>query len=789
MLSSNLFPQFLLLVGLNFINGMAGAVATEPPFRFADKVDSIPAGEFYDILKVGNDYWLAGESLTRLHGASNPVQIRDGRHTALVYDAAHRRIWYSGPEEIGYINEADSLGRGFPSDAGYIWELIRKDGRLWYFGSTGYGFFDLDNPSIHKQFEFEFVPRPVVSDPGPGSGQIFVGAAEGLYSISIDGHRLVLPVEKTGGMMTIWAHAVDETIICGTRESVYHWSGNPEDEPVQIPSQYGKYFQRGISNSIRVGRFIAITNFPDGVVFWDLESQSVDSLCAKLSGLDIGDVYKIRPESDESLLVLGMKGVATVELSEDARFFKGIDLFPGGSIRGTMLHDGFVNILTDEDIVRVSPVGYCYFSMERPSYWMEISPDGSLVTGAVDEYKTLGSKGDFHVQYMSDPVYRVHWSDQWGVATGQDGLYEIDAGLNLELVYPSKHKLEILGELDGELYVLGEEGEIIRLGKQADGWSSSPFEGRVPGELIKSAPGQRFIFILTSEGFLAFDGQEFRSFTFEEPWTVKSFGACGGEAVLALFNPTSGEWAIASISEEASRMVHVPHLEKLGVPVDILCDDNNLVVVGTAGVGWYLSVDLALVGAPQVSFDLLFEDQHIADRVIPPGMHFIDLRVNFSGPQVPCVVQYRINGERWRNVNLQDPSLQFAGHGSFTVELRAVHPNGNASPTKLVQFGIAPPWYLNPLYQVLMLVLAMLLAGRGSEEGNARSGSLQGGPYQLPRRAFARHPQPAQRGAHDRRDPDPQAAHLNGGSAPEGPDRVRHYRRPHARGDPGLFGH
>jgi signal transduction histidine kinase/DNA-binding response OmpR family regulator len=90
-------------------------------------------------------------------------------------------------------------------------------------------------------------------------------------------------------------------------------------------------------------------------------------------------------------------------------------------------------------------------------------------------------------------------------------------------------------------------------------------------------------------------------------------------------------------------------------------------------------------------------------------MHFIDLQVKLSRPEIPCQVQYRINEGRWRNVNLRDPSLPIGGHGKHLIELRAVHPNGISSVPRLVQFGIAPPWYLNPVYQGMLLVLALVL--------------------------------------------------------------------------------
>jgi signal transduction histidine kinase/DNA-binding NarL/FixJ family response regulator len=156
-------------------------------------------------------------------------------------------------------------------------------------------------------------------------------------------------------------------------------------------------------------------------------------------------------------------------------------------------------------------------------------------------------------------------------------------------------------------------------------------------------------------------------------------------------------------------MLSVPYLNRLGNPVDLISNASRIGIIGTQGVGWYALEELPRLAAPRANFALLLEDMRIEDRTIPSGMHFIDLQVDFSQPSVPSLVQYRINEQRWRTVSLQDPSLQFAGHGNFTVELRAMYPNGKTSSSKMVQFGIAPPWYLNPLYQGVMLVLALFV--------------------------------------------------------------------------------
>jgi signal transduction histidine kinase/DNA-binding response OmpR family regulator len=196
----------------------------------------------------------------------------------------------------------------------------------------------------------------------------------------------------------------------------------------------------------------------------------------------------------------------------------------------------------------------------------------------------------------------------------------------------------------------------------------------------------------------------------EDEWEVHGLTAEGGELLVAFRHSLTGEQAVGGYAGQSRTMLSVPYLEEVGGIERLMGNSTRLGILGSNGLGWYAKSELQRVAAPEVSFDLLFENKRIQDRTIPSGMHFIDLQVYFDGPAIPSIVQYRINEQRWRDVNLRDPTLQFAGHGNFSVELRAVHPNGVASRSRMIQFGISPPWYLNPLYQgiIIALLIAMV---------------------------------------------------------------------------------
>jgi signal transduction histidine kinase/CheY-like chemotaxis protein len=482
------------------------------------------------------------------------------------------------------------------------------------------------------------------------------------------------------------------------------------EAPQVVPSNYGNYFEQGINNVVFSKKEIAITDYPSGVVFLDEESCQVTSLADRDSGLEIGDIYKVKPAGKDSFLAIGTGGVGRIYSPREGLYYSAARIFKDEAYRDATLLNGTLHLLTESRLVIADQAGARTMELSRTAYWIDNTGEGAVAFGALDDFNTLAD-GEIESGVLTKPIHDIYCIEGLKYASAPDGLHEITEGLSLDLVYKSEGKVDLLGESGGWLHVRESSGEILKFKKAEDGYRKELVKGKASGSLFATATSSAGIHISTDQGFFLLNGDRLVEVPLETNWQAVSLAANGDYCHAVLRNASTGAWALSSYSKSQAVMLGVPHLDKLGVPLDLLCDTNNLILIGTGGVGWYPLDELERVAVPRVSFDLLFEDQHIVDRVIPPGMHFIDLRVNFSGPEIPSLVQYRINGERWRNVTMENTSLPFAGHGSFTVELRAVHPNGNASPTKIVQFGIAPPWYLNPLYQLLLLVLAMLLAG------------------------------------------------------------------------------
>ncbi|MGC9450254.1 MAG: ATP-binding response regulator [Oceanipulchritudo sp.] len=692
---------------------MNGSVSAAPPYRFADKPERLPSREFYDILKVGDEYWLAGEQLSIVDGDGNTRILRDARTLALLYDPEARAVWFAGSGELGFIKNPSSPSVAVPIKEDFIWDLFLKNGKIWYFGSGGYGWVDALDIHNGNFTTLDFSPRPYVSDPGPDYPDILVGTSKGLYGVSESGCSRVLSFDATGGEYVVWALRVGSDVLLGTPDEIYRWTGLSGDSPVIVESNYNRFFRQGINNFVPYPVEMVITDFPYGLVFLDKGTLEVDSIARAESGLRIGDVYKVRDGGNGEVLVLGKEGIASLSMKEESRFFPDETVFEGKDYRGSILHGGSLFSIHEDLLVELNGDGFVKHRLPRTAYWIDADSSGAIVFGALNDFNRL-SDGEVVSSDLGSPVHEIHWGHKFAYATATDGLYEIKENLRLGEIHESDSKLELLGEFRGDLFVLEAEDRILRFTPLAEGFAGTVLDVRPPPDFRSSAVGAEGIYLSTGSGLYLLDGDRLRRLPLEADWEVAALGAGAGKAYAALRNPANGEWAVSEYGAGRPVMLAVPHKDKLGDPLDLLCDGERLVLVGTDGAGWYPVGELQPVAVPEVSFDLLFQDKRVEDRTIPHGMHYIDLKVNTRGPDIPSIVQYRINEQRWTNFNPQYPSLPFTGHGSFTVELRAVHPNRNASPVEVVQFGIAPPWYMDPRYQVGLLLLAVALAILGT---------------------------------------------------------------------------
>lgn len=704
-----LFAQFLLLVGLNFINPLHAAYQEGPVFRFADNVEGIPPLEFYDLLKVEESLWCAGEGVHVLEAGRWRDVLPSGRYTALTFDASGETLWCAGPEGLRVIDRESGLEEGLVEiDAGYLWELATQGRRIWFFGGDRYGWIDGESLEVEAVFEKAFHPRPFFLGMDAEKGVAHIGSNAGVWRIGETGHELVLPAAETGGMGIAWMVRSGEGYLLGSPDNLYRWSGRRGEAPIEVESNYGKFFRKGINNAVDLGTHAAVVDFPLGIVFIDKASGKVDTYVGEASGLDIGDVYRLKKGGDHSLLVMGKEGVAEVDLENPHRFFAGRETWDDQEILQAEGHGEEAFLFTERQWIRLREDGYEKSDLDGLAFWVDSEPSGTLVQGYLHGYHRFRGR-EWEKHLLEQPVEDLKWGRRTALATGQNGVYAVDSDLGMELIYPSSEKISLLGELGGSHYILEHNKAVLKLDRTGAGWIATRV-GNAPGNgEFESTQTEEALYLSTGQALYRLSGERgLEELGMHPDWRVFALASDGTRA-YAGFEDNAGQlFAVGMYEGGKAWMLELPGKERGGHPSFLLAAGRRLGLVGDKGLGWYLLTDLDRNAEPEISFNLFFEGRNVAEERLPNGDHVIDLRMEGGPGTIPVEVQYRINGGDWRRINEQDPVLQFAGHGGFEIDLQAIYPNGEESRISRIGFAIAPPWYLNPIYQLVMLALFLL---------------------------------------------------------------------------------
>jgi len=676
--------------------------------RFAERVDGVPPYEFYDVVKVDDTLWLAGDALYRKDENEFSEVLSGDRISALELDPDGRTLWYAASNKIGYLNVETGEGGDVPIETDFIWSIVYRLGKLWYFGSRGFGWIDTEELEQGDYWEETFSPRPQVMSGGPQQNRIFVSSEKGLWEITASGRHLKVSSDHFGGLFVSWMEPDADGYWLGTADHLYRWSGIAGDLPVRVESDFFDYFSGGTNNSCEFEDSIAVVDYPYGVVVIDRVSGMLSSYVPADQHLGIGDVYKVEKVSNDEFYMLGVTGLARVEVPSETRYLSAKRAFGEEDFRRAVATEDGAILFLDTDWLRLTPEGYTAGTLDYSVNWVGTDPSGNPISGFAYIYQDF-KDGAWTSRELPVPVSDLKWGAKRAYAVGPDGVYMAEDGMEFRQIYPDTRRLRLVGEYGAALYLLRGERELIKLEEKRQSWAATPIDLDMDMDVHAFGVGESGVWLATGEILYRVVGNEVIEYPCAAGWQVNAISTFRNQTDFLYYNPAGHQVAIGLFDGKDLRMLSIPYLHRLGEPLSLVSNLSRIGVVGGEGVGWYARDELEEAAVPEVEFDLLLENRRIEDRTIPSGMHFIDLQVGFSDPSIPSQVEYRINDGRWRSVNLNDPSLTFAGHGSFMVELRAIHPNGNVSKPQVVQFGIAPPWYFNPLYQGLMLILALLL--------------------------------------------------------------------------------
>lgn len=698
---------FIFLLGLILIHSLSGNNPGGPWHRFAQALDGVPIAGVADLIHDGQRLWVAGQGIASYDGSGWSLAGHGGKaYSALAYEQERQRIWYGGVDFFGYLDPANERSEEFELAAGYIWNLSPVQGRIWYFGSFGFGYGSLREPDSGNYWNHEFSPRPVVHGPWPNVEKMFVGDSAGLWEIGLSGAELLFPAESFGGLIPAWMLTDGLGFVIGTTDRIYRWSGRTNEEPVADDQELGGYFQLGVGSVADLGTAAAIAEYPQGVVLIDKSAGAVKGLVRSASGLNVGDTFKVAGGPGGRLYVLGSEGLATVSLDDSQLFFPEQQLFRSEKPRGVVAADERVGVYSSRELFWLSADGFTRRPLPYPPAWMTKNTSGRLVMGSVNAYETY-IDDEWQRGQLDVPVKQVFWGQKRGYALSVDGIASLTQDLNLEPIPHSSEAQRILGELGDALVFLGAGNRLQRLVATAAGWQEQLYDQRVHGRIVGVSRGNASIRIATTLGLYTLSTTEAELSLLAPGWQIQAMSESN---VLLYYHPSSGRVAVGILNNGRHEFIEISRLDHLGEPMMIEKARDALAIVGSGGVLWINVSGLQRIVRPKVSVELQVDAQAITGRRLPSGSYLVDFNARSVHSSVPYDLSYRINEGEWRSLPV-GTSLPFSGSGKFNIGVRAVFPDGSTGDTAKFDFTIAPPWYQNAYFQIGLIVLLIVTGG------------------------------------------------------------------------------
>ncbi len=547
--------------------------------RFAERVDGVPPYEFYDVVKVDDTLWLAGDALYRKDENEFSEVLSGDRISALELDPDGRTLWYAASNKIGYLNVETGEGGDVPIETDFIWSIVYRLGKLWYFGSRGFGWIDTEELEQGDYWEETFSPRPQVMSGGPQQNRIFVSSEKGLWEITASGRHLKVSSDHFGGLFVSWMEPDADGYWLGTADHLYRWSGIAGDLPVRVESDFFDYFSGGTNNSCEFEDSIAVVDYPYGVVVIDRVSGMLSSYVPADQHLGIGDVYKVEKVSNDEFYMLGVTGLARVEVPSETRYLSAKRAFGEEDFRRAVATEDGAILFLDTDWLRLTPEGYTAGTLDYSVNWVGTDPSGNPISGFAYIYQDF-KDGAWTSRELPVPVSDLKWGAKRAYAVGPDGVYMAEDGMEFRQIYPDTRRLRLVGEYGAALYLLRGERELIKLEEKRQSWAATPIDLDMDMDVHAFGVGESGVWLATGEILYRVVGNEVIEYPCAAGWQVNAISTFRNQTDFLYYNPAGHQVAIGLFDGKDLRMLSIPYLHRLGEPLSLVSNLSRIGVVG-----------------------------------------------------------------------------------------------------------------------------------------------------------------------------------------------------------------
>lgn len=603
-------------------------------------------------------------------------------------------MWFSQDDTISFIALDDDTITTVLRAPETVWELAWWRGLLWYFTKSEIGWIDPLNPGRTRNWEVDSSPRPILSSDWKDADRAFFCGSRGLYEVTLDGPRLAVPLSAVGGNLIAWIQRRNGEYQLGTVNHIYRWDGAPGSTP-EIIHSHEQFFSRGINNAVSFGPLLAITDFPDGVVLWDMDRQAVHGIIDSGSGLRIGGVHKVARSVDDTLYILGTEGVATVDPMATARFFPST-AWGGDPPRFSFFHRGNAFVFTERTWSRMDDLGYVKRNLPRTLNWAGVV-DGAHIAYQGTNFLERWVNGSWDSRNLGTALLDVVWTDRGGFAFGADRIFAITDSLELRQLDSFPQSVRLIGFIGDNLYGLTGSNRLYRFWDNGRDWQKEFVRETAPGSLHDFARVGDSIYLAFSSGLMRLTDGGIEPVTLAPGWTVHSL-AVSDTDLFALARDESDRPRSALIlwrSDGRSTLLTPPHLDLIGHPLHVRTDGHRIGLFGTDGV---VLEELRAIGrmtTPTAEVSVTHQDERVEGKRLPNAVQQIRIERSTTVNGIPLDAEYRVNEGTWQAMDASgSATLQIGGHGEYRLEIRPLFPNGARGEITRTSFTIEPPWFL-----------------------------------------------------------------------------------------------
>ncbi len=569
----------------------------------------------------------------------------------------------------------------------------------------------------------------------------------GLYLMTPDGPRLVIPQSVLGQHMVVWLEHTDQGFLLATSQGLFSFH---DDQLIPYAPEIANYIRQNVlTSAVRLfdGR-LALGTYRGGVVILNA-AGGVDQFLTEKEGLPTNSVFSLFEDQEHGLWATSDFTIFRLTIDPASLVFSHTIGLPNQPIIKIARNHDRITFATGHSLSELaSPVGD-FHAVESPAMDimdLQATPQGMLVAAAGGITKISEGKSTSFLSGLKNAFLvkaSRNWPDKILVSDGSSVSLADSTGHLRLLVQHLPDIINSIAEDDQGRLWMGTAASAILLATPTD---TAPVEAIFAGPnfglpdnsgLGRVAPGANGeVFAITSTGgwLLSPKTTQFVAIENFPAWSVNAVSDVLPDGSFWIVHPGTETRAasVARISVQGGHAIWQPHsvdgLWEIGLPQCIFAEtaansETHLWIGGTSGLLRNIVAHGPLAPPPRAPLlrtlarSAKLETLQAVTLPLPYSTRAIVF--DFAAPEFahrPALhLETMLDGvdQSWMPTSTSTRrELTALRDGRYTFRVRVVAETGVSSPASVSHFEINPPWWRTGT-AILAALLALIPSGYG----------------------------------------------------------------------------